>query len=91
MSLRGTISTYEAKAKFSALLRRVRDGESITITWHGEPVAELRPIDREPSAEAWVERCIASGKLEAREGERRPLAPVASRPGALERFLEDRD
>jgi prevent-host-death family protein len=30
-----TIGTYEAKAKFSELLRRVQAGESFTITRNG--------------------------------------------------------
>lgn len=32
----------EAKNKFTHLLERVEKGESITITRHGKPVAELR-------------------------------------------------
>ena len=32
----------EAKNKFTHLLDRVEKGESITITRHGKPVAELR-------------------------------------------------
>jgi len=32
----------EAKNKFTHLLERVEAGESITITRHGKPVAELR-------------------------------------------------
>ena len=35
----------EAKNKFTQLLERVQDGERITITKHGKPIAELsRPI-----------------------------------------------
>lgn len=32
----------EAKNNFTQLLDRVQDGESITITRHGKPIAELR-------------------------------------------------
>lgn len=32
----------EAKNKFTHLLDRVQEGESITITKHGRPIAELR-------------------------------------------------
>ena len=35
----------ERKARFVDFLRRVREGERLVITLHGEPVAELRPID----------------------------------------------
>ncbi|MCD6128584.1 type II toxin-antitoxin system prevent-host-death family antitoxin [Candidatus Bipolaricaulota bacterium] len=38
------IGAYEAKAKFSELLRRVEKGERFVITKHGVPVAVLEPI-----------------------------------------------
>ena len=41
-----TYSTYEAKARFSEILRRVREGRSVNITYHGEVVAEIRPAYR---------------------------------------------
>ncbi len=40
-----TATAYEAKTHLSALLRRVQNGESITITKHGVPVAKLVPCD----------------------------------------------
>ena len=36
------IAVAEAKAHFADLIRRVEKGESIVITRHGRPVAELR-------------------------------------------------
>ena len=39
-----TISAFEAKTHFSALLERVASGESVTITRHGTPVARLVPV-----------------------------------------------
>ena len=41
-----TIGAYEAKTKFSELLVRVENGERVTITKHGRPVAELIPAHR---------------------------------------------
>jgi prevent-host-death family protein len=38
------IGTYEAKTHLPELIERVRRGERITITRHGKPVAELRPV-----------------------------------------------
>ena len=87
-------STYEAKTKFSELLRKVRQGGRVVITFHGEPVAEIRPIEK--SVETFEERLA---RLE-REGQISPAAiepargtwkPIAHRPGALQRFLDDRD
>lgn len=86
-----TYSTYEAKARFSELLRKVRGGRSVTITYHGEPVAELRPIAAADSAETRIDRLEDRGLVTASPAVRSELAPIVSRPGALGRFLSDRD
>lgn len=38
------IGAFDAKTHFSELLRRVEEGETITITRHGRAVARLGPI-----------------------------------------------
>jgi prevent-host-death family protein len=38
-----TIGAYEAKTHLPRLLEDVAGGETITITKHGVPIAELRP------------------------------------------------
>lgn len=38
-----TVGAYEAKTHLSALLDEVAQGETITITRHGVPVAQLCP------------------------------------------------
>ena len=47
-----TVGAFEAKTHFSQLLDKVARGESITITRHGEPVAQLVPAlpARDPHA-----------------------------------------
>ena len=53
-----SVGAFEAKTHFSQLLDKVANGESITITRHGEPVAQLVPAKpaRDPQAlEALVE------------------------------------
>jgi antitoxin (DNA-binding transcriptional repressor) of toxin-antitoxin stability system len=69
----------------------VRSGRSVTITYHGEPVAELRPIEPAAGIEAHIERLAERGVVTARPDRRGTLEPVARRPGALRRFLEERD
>jgi prevent-host-death family protein len=86
---RDSYSTYDAKARFSELLRKVRSGRSVTITYRGEPVAELRPIERPDSTEARIEQLGERGMVTPRPA-RGPLTPVVRRRGALQRFLEDR-
>ena len=40
-----TIGSFEAKTKFSALLKLVAQGEHIFITKHGQLIAKLSPIN----------------------------------------------
>jgi len=90
-------SLYDAKAKLSALVRQVREGKSVVITVHGEPVAELRPYrkpEKKQTLEERVAELTALGLITpARMRPSDPKAfPVGKRvPGALKRFLEDRE
>ena len=90
--MRDTYSLYEAKARLSAIIRQVREGRHVVVTVRGEPVAEIRPVAREANdLAARLEQLAERGVLV--RGERRKAAsrPVARRPGALARFLADRD
>jgi prevent-host-death family protein len=40
-----SVGAYEAKTNFSALLDRVAQGETVLITRHGAPVAQLAPVE----------------------------------------------
>ena len=86
-----SFTTYEAKARFSELLRRVREGEVVRITYYGEEVAELRPIERQESVEHRIKRLVVNGVLEPASDPDARLNRIADRPGALARFLEERD
>jgi prevent-host-death family protein len=52
------IGAFEAKNKLSWLLDRVEQGEEITITRHGRPVAKLVPSD------AGIDRSQAKAALQ---------------------------
>jgi prevent-host-death family protein len=41
-----TITQRELRNDTGAVLRAVQSGETFTVTRHGNPVAELRPIER---------------------------------------------
>lgn len=92
--MRDTYSLYEAKAKLSEIIRQVRErGRSATITYRGEPVAEIRPL---PSVREDLSAHLAAlegrGVLVRARQPRAPLPPpLGERPGALERFLEERE
>ena len=85
-----TYSTYEAKARFSESLRRVREGRSVSITYHGEVVAEIRPAYRVGQERA-LTQLEEQGLLSRPEAPTGKLAPLVRKPGALARFLESRD
>lgn len=86
-----TYSTYEAKSKFSEVLRRVRGGERVTVTYRGRAVAEIRPLEAEPSEEERLRRLEEQGIFQPAISPRRKIEPLAEVPGALGRFLESRD
>lgn len=86
-----TYSLYDAKARLSEIVRRVREGATITITYRGEPVAEVKPW--EPKARTLEERLRyleETGQLVPARNPHAVLRPIAKRPGALKRFLRDR-
>lgn len=90
--MKDTYSLYDAKAKLSAIIRRVRDGHSVVVTLHGEPVAEIRPLA--PAAQSLEERykeLVERGVITPATSKDRSFPTLAHRPGALQRFLEDRN
>lgn len=86
-----TYSTYHAKARFSEVLRHVREGRTITISYRGEPVAEIHAIRKGPrTIEERLHDLERRGVL-VDSGERQvPYRAIDRRPGALARFLDDR-
>ena len=121
----------EARTRFAELLRRVRNGETVAVSYRGAPVAEIRPQAEAPAPPAVEAAASASpaseegateqggvdlsvfdfppaakdeAELEARLADmrrrgvlapssqpKRPFKPVCVIPGALERFLAERD
>ena len=85
-------SVYEAKARFSEVIRQVREGKTVTVSYRGEPVAEIRSIrrEKEPTLDERLKDLERSGSLVPSTIPRRTLRPVERRPGALSRFLAER-
>lgn len=84
-------STYDAKARFSEILRKVRAGQRVVISHRGRDVAQITRIGGGPSditarlAELEDRGVVIPGR--PREGR---LKPIARRPGGLRRFLGTR-
>ena len=87
-----TYSLYEAKAHLSAIVRQVREGETVVVTLHGQPAVEIRPIAPEPADLATrladMER---RGTLVPAANPDVRLAVGERKAGALKRFLAERD
>ena len=86
-----TYSASEARARFSEIIRLVREGRTVTVSYRGEPVAEVRPIQQRPATIA--ERTVELERRGVLVGPREPRVPFEGGvyvPGALERFLEER-
>lgn len=100
-----TYSVDEAKAQLTTIIARVRQGETVAIAEQGVPVAEIHPArpsgERPPAPEAAAEvdpLAARLAELEARgvlqraaSGPRSLFPAIATVPGALQRFLDDRN
>ena len=85
-------STYEAKARFSEVIRQVREGRTVTVSFSGEPVTEIRRIQRQrqQTIEERLDDLQRRGVLVQSGTPGQKFKPVARRPGALARFLAER-
>ena len=87
-----TYSLYEAKTQLSAIVRQVREGQTVTVTLHGEPAVEIRPVARPAaSMEEHFNDLVERGILTPARSKIRDFKMGKPRPGALARFLADRD
>jgi len=85
-------STYEAKARFSEVIRKVRAGQRVVIAYRGEEVAEIRRLEnRGGGLERTMARLEDQGILGRSAKPAAPLRRLARKPGALKRFLESRE
>jgi len=82
------VGIRELRDNLTALLRRVRDGETLEVTHHGKPVAVISPAE-----EDWIAHLIAIGKVKPAIPLDRPIQPVRSLGDktASEFLQEDRD
>jgi prevent-host-death family protein len=71
-----TVGSYEAKTHLPALLDRVARGETITITRHGKPVAQLVPVASETSPDV---RKVVQEMLAYRDRQNRTLGGISVR------------
>lgn len=82
------VGIRELRDNLTALLRRVRDGETLEVTHHGKPVAVISPAE-----EDWIAHLIAIGRVKPAVPIDRPIRPVKSlnEKTASQILQEDRD
>lgn len=91
-----TASVTEAKSRLSALLDRVRSGESVLILDRGNPVARLEPVPGDTAGGGRVARLEKAGVLKRRRGGipleelRQPGPALPPGVSAVDALLEER-
>ena len=91
-----TATITEAKNRLSALIDRVRGGESILILDRGVPVARLEPVAGFPDPTGRLRRLERAGLIRVGEAPpplellRKPAPAVAPGASAVEALLADR-
>jgi len=68
-----TVGSFEAKTKLAELLDKVEAGETVTITRHGKPVAQLVPV--KPDNEQERLRALVEEIKRTRAGRDRGAGP----------------
>lgn len=84
-------SIYETKSHLSELLRMVKQGLDFIITERGTPIAKV--VVYQPEEESFEERIKSlerRGVIIPARGHG-PIKPGEKKPGALARFLKDRN
>jgi len=77
--MRGTtVGTRELKNRLSEYLRRVKAGETITITERGKPVGQIVPVQSDPANR--LKKMVEAGLIDWNE---QPVPPY--RPKAVNR------
>jgi len=88
-ALSASVGVRELRQNLSVYLERVKRGEALTVTEHGEEVAILRPMPRNPTL---TERLVAEGRATPATRSLRDLPrPRPATPGAPppSRILDD--
>ncbi len=75
------VGVRELRQNLSVYLRRVKEGETLEVTEHGQPIARLTP--RPPESMSIIDRLIAEGRATPARGRLVDLPPppkIAGRP-----------
>jgi prevent-host-death family protein len=73
------VGVRELRQNLSVYLDRVKAGETLEVTEHGQPVARLGP--NPPKKLSIVDQMIADGRISPATGDHRTLPPPPKIPG----------
>jgi len=73
------VGTRELKNKLSEYLRRVKAGETITVTEHGKTIGYIIPV--KPTVEERIQAMVAAGQAEWNGQKLKPYQPEAVNHG----------
>ncbi len=88
------IGLREANQRFSKIMKVVREGEEVTLTERGKPIARIIPITQPDDSEAAIARLVAEGLLRPATKPWRmpPFRPRRLRgPSIVQTLREERD
>ena len=60
---RSVVGARELKTRLGTYLRRVREGRTVLVTDRGEPIAELRPLPRDPRVPVVLLKLASTGAV----------------------------
>ncbi len=72
------VGVRELRQNLSVYLRRVKAGETLEVTEHGQPVAQLAP--KPPKDLSRLERLVAEGRASAAVGDLIDVGPLIELP-----------
>jgi len=78
-SRRARVGVRELRQNLSVYLRRVEAGETLDVTDHGRPVAQLSP--RPPGGESAWDRLVADGRVRPAAGRLLERLPASLEAG----------
>ena len=81
---------HEAKAKLSEILRRVKQGKSVTISERGRDIARVVPLEPPRGLSARLDHLQHEGVVVPGKGDLTTIRPLVRRRGALQRFIQSR-
>lgn len=86
------VGTRELKNKLSEYMRRVKAGETITVTEHGKTIGQIVPV--KPTVEERIQAMVAAGQVEWDGQKLNPYRPKAVNKGKRQLsdlIVEDRE